>query len=71
VEKTCYHSVQGLLSSCLLPKNVWIQVYKSVILPVVLYGCEIFLTSRKKHTLRVSEKRVLRISGLMKDEIIV
>jgi hypothetical protein len=36
----CYYSVQNLLSSCLLSKNIKIRIYKSIILPVVLYGCE-------------------------------
>jgi hypothetical protein len=36
----CYHSVQKLLSSCLLSKNVKIRIHKSIILLVVLYGCE-------------------------------
>jgi hypothetical protein len=36
----CYHSVQNLLSSRLLPKNVKIRLYRNIILPVVLYGCE-------------------------------
>jgi sorting nexin-29 len=36
----CYHSVQSLLSSRLLPRNVKVKIYKAVILPVVLYGCE-------------------------------
>jgi hypothetical protein len=36
----CYHSVQDLLSSSLLPKNTKIKIYRSIILPVVLYGCE-------------------------------
>jgi hypothetical protein len=34
----CYHSVQNILSSRLLSRNVKIRIYKSVILPVVLYG---------------------------------
>jgi len=33
---TCYHSVQNLLSSSLLSKNL--KIYKIIILPVVLYG---------------------------------
>jgi hypothetical protein len=37
----CYHSVQRLLSSCLLSRNIKVKIYKTVILPVVLYGCEI------------------------------
>jgi len=36
----CYHSVQNLLTSSLLSKNLKIKIYISVILPVVLYGCE-------------------------------
>jgi hypothetical protein len=36
----CYHSVQNLLSSSLLSKNVKIQIYRTIMLPVVLYGCE-------------------------------
>jgi hypothetical protein len=36
----CYHSVQCLLSSRLLSKTLKITIYKTIILPVVLYGCE-------------------------------
>jgi len=36
----CYHSVQNLLSSNLLIKNLKIEIYRTIILPVVLYGCE-------------------------------
>jgi hypothetical protein len=36
----CYHSVQNLLSSLLPYKNLKIKIYKTIILPVVLYGCE-------------------------------
>jgi hypothetical protein len=36
----CYHSVQNLLSSRLLSKNVKVRIYNTIILPVVLYGCE-------------------------------
>ena len=35
---TCYHSVQSLLSSRLLSKNLEIKIYRTIILPVVLYG---------------------------------
>jgi len=35
---TCYHSVQNLLSSRLLSKNLKIKIYRTVILPVVMYG---------------------------------
>jgi hypothetical protein len=57
----CCYSVQNLLSSCLISKNLKIKLYKTVILPVVLYGCETWsLTLREEHRLRVSENRVLR-----------
>jgi len=36
----CYHSVQNLLSSSLLYKNLKIKIYRTITLPVVLYGCE-------------------------------
>jgi hypothetical protein len=36
----CYHPAQNLLSSRLLSKNIKIRVYRSIILPVVLYGYE-------------------------------
>ena len=60
-ENACYHSVQNLLSSCLLPKNLKIEIYRTIILPVVLYGCETWsLTVREGRRLRVFENRVLR-----------
>jgi hypothetical protein len=67
-----YHSVQKLLSFCLLSKNVKIRIYKTIILPAVLYGCETWsLTLREKHRLRVFETRVLRrICGPKRDEVI-
>jgi hypothetical protein len=36
----CYHSVQNLLSSCLLSKNLKIKIYRIIILSFVSYGCE-------------------------------
>ena len=36
----CYNSVHNLLSSRLLSKNLKIKIYKTIILPIVLYGCE-------------------------------
>jgi hypothetical protein len=46
----CYHSVQNLLSSHLLSTNVKIGIYETIILPVVLYGCETWcLTLREEH----------------------
>jgi hypothetical protein len=35
----CYHSVQNLPPSHLLSKNINIRIYKTMILPVFLYGC--------------------------------
>jgi hypothetical protein len=65
----CYHSVQNLLSSRLLSKNI--QMYRTVILPVVLYGCETWsLTASEEQRLRVFENRVQRrISGPKRDEV--
>jgi hypothetical protein len=49
------------LSSRLLSKYIKIKIYKNIILPVVLYGCETWsLTLRKEHRLRVFENKVLR-----------
>jgi hypothetical protein len=44
-----------------MSKNVKIGIYKTIILPVVLYGCETWsLTLREEHRLRVFENRALR-----------
>ena len=69
----CYHSVQNLLSSRLLSKNVKIKIYRTIILPVVLYGCETWsLTLREERKLRVFENMVLRrIFGPRRDEVTV
>jgi hypothetical protein len=57
----CYHSVQNLLSSRLLSKNIKIRICKTIILAVVLYGCETWsLTLREEHRLRVFANRVDR-----------
>jgi len=57
----CYHSVQNLLSSSLLFKYVKIKIHRTIILPIVLYGCETWsLTLREECRLRVFENRVLR-----------
>jgi hypothetical protein len=52
-------------------KSLKIRIYKTIILPVVLYGCETWsLTLREEHRLRVFEKRVLRrIFGPKRDEV--
>jgi hypothetical protein len=67
----CYHAVQILLSSRLLSRNMKIKIFKTIILPVVLYGCEtLSLTLREEHRLRVFENRVLRrIFGPKSDEV--
>jgi hypothetical protein len=53
--------VQNLLSSRLLSKNIRIRIFKTIILPVVLYGCETWsLTLKEEHRLRVFENRTLR-----------
>jgi hypothetical protein len=50
-------------------KNLKIKVYKTVILPAVLYGCETWsLTLRDEHRLMVSENSVLRIFGPKREE---
>jgi hypothetical protein len=58
---------------CCLPiscKKLNIKIYKTVILPVVLYGCETWsLTLKEEHRLRVSENTVLRrIFGPKREE---
>jgi hypothetical protein len=59
------------LSSRLLSRNVKVKIYKTIILPVVLYWCETWsLTLREAHRLRVLENRVLRrIFGPRRDEV--
>jgi hypothetical protein len=62
----CNHSVSSTVK-----KNVKVRIYKTIILPVVLYGCETWsLTVREEHKLMVFENRVLmRIFGLKKDGV--
>ena len=68
---TCYHSVHNLLSSRLLSKNLKVKIYRTIILPVLLYGFETWsLTLREERKLRVFENRVLRkIFGPRRDEV--
>ena len=57
----CYHSVQNLLPSRLLSRELKIKIYRTIILPVVLYGCEAWsLTLRNERELRAFENMVLR-----------
>jgi len=67
----CYYSVQNILSSRLLSKNLKIKIYRTIILPVVLYGCEIWsLTLREESGLKLFDKRVLRrVFGPKRDEV--
>jgi hypothetical protein len=54
----------------LLSKNAKIRVYRTIIVPVVLYGCETWsVTLREEQRLRVFQNRVLRrIFGPKRDE---
>jgi hypothetical protein len=63
--------VQNLLSSSLLSRNVRIKIFRTIMLPVVLHGCESWsLTSRAECRLRVFENRVLRrIFGPKREEV--
>ena len=67
----CCHSVQNLLSSRSISKNLKSKIYRTIILPVVLYGCETWsLTMREERRLRVFQNRVLRsIFGPKSDEV--
>ena len=57
----CYHSLQNLLSSSLLPTYLKIKLYRTLIMSLVLYGCETWsLTLKEERRLRVFENRVLR-----------
>ena len=63
--------MQNLSSSSLLSKNLKIKIHRTLILPVVLYGCETWsLTLREERRQRVFENRVLRrIFGLERDGV--
>ena len=65
----CYYSLEKILSSRLLSKKLKVETYKTIILPVILYGCETWsLILREEHILRVFENKVLRkIFGAKKD----
>ena len=59
------------MSSTLLSKNLKIKIYRTIILPVVLYGCETWtVTLREERKPRMFEKRALRrIFGPKRDEV--
>jgi hypothetical protein len=67
----CYHSVQKLLSSRLLSKNVKIRKCRNIIFPIVLYGYQTWsLALREEHRLWEFENRVLRrIFGTKRDKV--
>ena len=64
-----YYSLEKILSSRLFSKKLNVKPYKTIILPVILYGCESWsLTLREEHRLRVFENKVLRmIFGAKRD----
>ena len=63
--------MQNLFSSSLLSKNLKLKIYRTIILPVILHGCETWsLTLREERRLRVFENRVLRrVFGPKRDEV--
>jgi hypothetical protein len=67
----CYRSVQSLLSSRLFSKNLKRRLYTTIILPVILHGCENWsLSLREEYRLRVFENKVLsRIFRPKRDKV--
>jgi len=67
----CYHSVQNLLSSSLMSRNLRIKIYRIIIIPVVLYGCETWsLIVRDESRVMLFKNRVLRrIFGPKRDKV--
>jgi hypothetical protein len=66
----CYHSVQNLVSSSLLSKNLKIKIYRTIILPVVLYGCETWsLILRQNVGWGFSRTVLRRICGPKRDKV--
>ena len=70
-ENASYYTALNLLSSSLLSKNVKIKAYRTIILPIALFGCETGSpTQRELCRLRVFENRLLkRIFGTKRDEV--
>jgi len=70
-QNACSRSVQNLLPFILLSKNLKIKIYRTITLPVFLYGCETWsLTLWEEHGLRMLENRVLRrIFGPRREEV--
>jgi len=74
IHNLCFYAflkVIDVLSSKLLSKNLKIKIYRTIILPVVLYRCETWsLTLREGRKLRVFENMVLRRKfGPRRDEV--
>jgi hypothetical protein len=71
-ENACNHSVQNLLCSRLVSKNVKIKIYKTIIPPVILSVCRTcYLTLKEEYRLGVHENRVRRtIFGRKREEVI-
>jgi hypothetical protein len=67
----CYYSVQNPLFSRLLSKNLKIKIYRIIILPVVLYGCEAWpMTLREESRMKVFQNRVMsRVFGSKRDDV--
>ena len=67
----CYHSVQNLLSNCVLFKNLKIKIHRTIVLPIFCMGCESWsLKMREERRLRMFENRALRrIFGPKGDEV--
>jgi len=67
----CYHSLQNTLSSSFLSTNINTKIYRSLILPLVLYGLQAWsLTLREEHRLRLFDNMVLKtIFRLKRDEV--
>ena len=67
----CFRLVHNLFSSSFLSENIKINIYRTIILRVVLYGCETWLLIlRDEHRLRMFENRVMgRIFGPKRKEV--
>lgn len=54
-------SVQNILTSRFISRNIKLKIYKTMIVPVVAYGCEYWsLPVKKEHRLKESENRMIR-----------
>ena len=69
-ENACYYALQGLVSTQLLSKNIKLKIYKTLILPVILYGFDTWtLTLREETILQVFENKFLsKIFGPKRDD---